>query len=155
MRLRRIPLHRAVQLRTDPSAAEIRTTIGSAEDIVAARRHGRALAVEAGFSLAESTLITTAISEMVRNVLEYASNGEVALSLLKNGEKSGIKIVVTDDGPGIADLAKAMQDGYSTGNRLGMGLPGSKRLMDEFEIRSRIGRGTTVTMKKWTRNGRA
>ncbi len=88
---------------------------------------------------------------MSRNILEYAQDGEVTISLLKNGTKSGVKIVVKDRGPGIADIAQVMQDGYSSRKGLGIGLPGTKRLMDEFEIRSRVGSGTTVTMKKWNR----
>ena len=130
---------------------EVRVTIGSPADIVEARQHGRELAILAGFSICDSTLITTAISEMSRNILEYANNGEVVISLLKNGIKSGVKIVVSDQGPGIADIPQVMQDGYSSRKGMGIGLPGTKRLMDEFEIRSRIGSGTTVTMKKWNR----
>ena len=130
---------------------EARVKIESPADIVAARRQARALASEAGFSICDSTLITTAVSEMSRNILEYAQDGEVTISLLKNGTKSGVKIVVKDRGPGIADIAQVMQDGYSSRKGLGIGLPGTKRLMDEFEIRSRVGSGTTVTMKKWNR----
>lgn len=132
---------------------EIRVQIASPTDIVAARQRGRALASEAGFSVCDSTLITTAISEMSRNVLEYASHGEVTLSLLKNGKQKGVKIVVTDEGPGIADIARVMKDGYSSGAGIGIGLPGTKRLMDEFNLRSTIGSGTTITMKKWNANG--
>ena len=130
---------------------EVRVAIGSPSDIVEARQQGRELAIMAGFSVCDSTLITTAISEMSRNILEYASNGEVVLSLLKNGVKAGVKIVVSDQGPGIADISQVMQDGYSSRKGMGIGLPGTKRLMDEFEIRSKIGSGTTVTMKKWNR----
>jgi serine/threonine-protein kinase RsbT len=130
---------------------EVRVTIGSPADIVQARQQGRELALLAGFSVCDSTLITTAISEMSRNILEYAHQGEVTISLLKNGIKSGVKIVVSDQGPGIADISQVMQDGYSSRKGMGIGLPGTKRLMDEFEIRSKIGTGTTVTMKKWNR----
>ena len=130
---------------------EVRVKISSAADIVAARQEARALAIEAGFSVCDSTLITTAISEMTRNVLEYAKQGEVTISLLKNGTKNGVKIVVNDHGPGIANIAQVMKDGYSSRQGLGIGLPGTKRLMDEFEIRSKVGNGTTVTMKKWNR----
>jgi serine/threonine-protein kinase RsbT len=129
---------------------EVRVKIDLPADIVAARQQARALATQAGFSICDSTLITTAISEMTRNILEFASHGEVTLSLLKNGARSGVKIVASDHGPGIADIPKVMQDGYSSNNGLGIGLPGTKRLMDEFEIRSKIGKGTVVTMKKWT-----
>jgi len=130
---------------------EVRVKISSPADIVAARQQARALAIEAGFSICDSTLITTAISEMSRNILEYAQHGEVTVSLLKNGTKSGVKIVVCDRGPGIADIAQVMQDGYSSRKGMGIGLPGTKRLMDEFQIRSKVGNGTTVTMKKWNR----
>ena len=129
----------------------MRVKISSAADIVAARQLARALALEAGFSVCDSTLITTAISEITRNVLEYARTGEVTISLLRNGSKSGVKIVVNDDGPGISNIPQVMKDGYSSRQGLGIGLPGTKRLMDEFEIRSKVGTGTTVTMKKWNR----
>jgi serine/threonine-protein kinase RsbT len=129
---------------------EVRVKINSTADIVAARQHARALATQAGFSICDSTLVTTAISEMTRNILEYARHGEVTISLLKNGTKNGVKIVARDHGPGIADIAQVMQDGYSSRKGMGIGLPGTKRLMDEFEIRSKIGNGTTVTMKKWS-----
>lgn len=129
---------------------EVRVKIDCSADVVAARQQARALATQAGFSICDSTLITTAISEMTRNILEYASHGEVTISPLKNGTRRGVKIVASDQGPGIADISKVMQDGYSSNHGLGIGLPGTKRLMDEFEIRSKIGKGTTVTVKKWT-----
>lgn len=129
---------------------EVRVKINSTADIVAARQQARALAVQAGFSICDSTLVTTAISEMTRNILEYARHGEVTISLLKNGTKNGVKIVASDHGPGIADISQVMQDGYSSRKGMGIGLPGTKRLMDEFEIRSKVGNGTTVTMKKWS-----
>lgn len=130
---------------------EARVKIDAAADIVAARRQARAMATEAGFSICDSTLITTAVSEMSRNILEYAQHGEVTFSLLKNGSHRGVKIVVRDFGPGIADISQVMQDGYSSRKGLGIGLPGTKRLMDEFEIRSKVGSGTIITMKKWNR----
>ena len=129
---------------------EVRVQINSTADIVAARQQARALATQAGFSICDSTLVTTAISEMTRNILEYARQGEVTISLLRNGTKCGVKIVARDHGPGIADISQVMQDGYSSRKGMGIGLPGTKRLMDEFEIRSKIGNGTTVTMKKWS-----
>ncbi len=129
---------------------EVIVKIDSPADIVAARQQARALATQAGFSICDSTLITTAISEMTRNILEYARQGEVTISLLKNGTKCGVKIVARDHGPGIADISQVMQDGYSSRKGMGIGLPGTKRLMDEFEIRSKVGNGTTVTMKKWS-----
>jgi serine/threonine-protein kinase RsbT len=132
--------------------SEFRLKIESADDVVAARQKARALAAQAGFSISDSTLITTAISEMTRNILEYASHGEITISLLANGTRSGVKIVARDRGPGIADISRVMQDGYSSRKGMGVGLPGTRRLMDEFDISSTVGKGTTVTMKKWTPN---
>jgi serine/threonine-protein kinase RsbT len=126
-----------------------RIAINAATDIVAARQKGRALAVELGFEGSDLTLIATAISEVARNIVAHAKSGEVALSPVNQGSKHGILIVARDEGPGIKDIAKAMQYGYSTNKGLGIGLPGAKWLMDEFEIESRVGKGTTVTMKKW------
>jgi len=128
---------------------EVRVKIDSPADVVAARQQARALAAEAGFSSCDSTLITTAVSEMTRNILEYATRGEVIISLLKKGKKCGVQIIASDQGPGIADIAQVMLDGYSSRKGMGIGLPGTRRLMDEFDIRSKVGSGTTVTMKKW------
>lgn len=123
--------------------------IRSAADIVEARQQGRALASRFGFTGSDLTVIATAISELARNVLEYAKTGEIVLSLAQKGSRNGIRIVARDTGPGIADLGKAMQDGYTTGKGLGIGLPGVRRLMDEFEIVSEVNKGTIVTVKKW------
>jgi len=123
--------------------------IGSAADIVAARHEGRALASRLGFSSGELTVIATAISEVARNIVEYAGHGEIRLSLCQEGGRTGLCVVACDKGPGIRDVEKAMRDGYSTHKGLGLGLPGARRLMDEFEIVSEIGSGTTVTMRKW------
>jgi serine/threonine-protein kinase RsbT len=123
--------------------------IRSAADIVEARQQGRSLASRFGFTGSDLTVIATAISELARNVLEYAKTGEIVLSLAQKGSRNGIRIVARDTGPGIADLAKAMQDGYTTGKGLGIGLPGVRRLMDEFEIVSEVDKGTIVTVKKW------
>jgi serine/threonine-protein kinase RsbT len=117
-------------------------------DVVIARQTGRELAVGIGFRGTDLTLIATAISEVARNIVIYAERGEIALSVL-NGARRGIRIVAHDDGPGIPDVDLAMRDGFSTGKSLGLGLPGAKRLMDEFEIVSEVGKGTTVTMRKW------
>lgn len=123
--------------------------ISSEADVVAARRQGRALAERGGFSSTDQALIATAISEVARNIVQYAVSGEVVLSLTQDGSKSSILIVARDEGPGIPDIALVTQDGYSTGKGLGLGIPGARRLMDEFEIVSKVGAGTTVTMKKW------
>jgi serine/threonine-protein kinase RsbT len=120
-------------------------------DIVSARQQGRALAVEVGFSGGDLTLIATAISEIARNIVVYAKRGEILLSPIQDGARRGILVVARDQGPGIPHVAQAMQDGYSTGKSLGLGLPGAKRIMDDFEIVSEVGKGTTVTMRKWMR----
>ena len=132
-------------------AHETRVPIGSDADIVAARQQGRALAAEVGFSGTDLTVIATAISEVARNIVAYAKRGDILLSLTQEGGKRGITIVARDQGPGIPDVAKALRDGYSTSGTLGLGLPGARRLMDEFDIVSDVGKGTTVTMKKWVR----
>jgi serine/threonine-protein kinase RsbT len=134
------------------SADERRTTIAFDFDVVAARQHGRALAAAAGFTGSELTVIATAISEVARNIVSYAGTGEICISIITDGRNRGVAIVARDSGPGIADVEKALQDGFSTGRSLGLGLPGSKRLMDEFEIVSEVGSGTTVSMKKWVRS---
>lgn len=128
---------------------ELKVPIRSEADLVTARLRGRELAAALNFSSSELTLIATAISEVTRNILSYAGSGELDLRLVRQGPKVGVSIVARDRGPGIADLFSAMQDGYSTSGSLGLGLPGSKRLMDEFDLVSEVGKGTTVTMTKW------
>jgi len=123
--------------------------INSDQDIVAARQRGRALAGELGFSATDSTLIATAISELARNIVSYARKGEITLKTIHGSSRHGILVVASDDGPGIPDVRQAMRDGFSTSGSLGLGLPGVRRLMDEFQIASQPGRGTTVTVKKW------
>lgn len=120
-------------------------------DVVLVRQKGRNLAAQFNFSAGDLALIATAISEIARNIIQYAGQGEVTLSAVAGPDRCGIVIIAQDEGPGIPDLQQAMQDGYSTGGGLGLGLPGAKRLMDEFEVRSAAGSGTTVIMKKWTR----
>jgi serine/threonine-protein kinase RsbT len=128
---------------------EVRVRIRCSADIVTARQQGRACASLAGFSHSNLTVIATAISELARNIVEYAKEGEVTVRLISEASKKGVEVVAADQGPGIPDIPTVMRDGYSTGKGLGIGLPGAKRLMDEFEIASEIGKGTTVTMKKW------
>lgn len=130
-------------------ADERRLPIRHDADIVAARQAGRAMASELGFSGSDLTVIATAISEVTRNIVRYAGRGELIVSKVRRGARQGVQVIAQDQGPGIRDLDLAMQDGYSTGNSLGLGLPGSRRLMDEFEIQSEPGRGTTVTLRKW------
>src|ERR1700716_3929784 len=120
-------------------------------DIVTARQKARELATQVGFSGSDLTIIATAISEVARNIVVYAIRGEIVLSATLQGSRRGVLVVARDHGPGISDIARAMRDGFSTGNSLGLGLPGAKRLMDEFEITSEVGKGTTITMRKWTR----
>jgi len=131
------------------SLDEIRVSILSDQDIVAARQQGRALAVRLEFSPGDSTLIATAISELARNIVSYARHGEIRIRSAQNGERPGIIIVALDDGPGIRDIRQAMRDGFSTSGGMGLGLPGVRRLMDDFDIVSEQGKGTTVTVKKW------
>jgi serine/threonine-protein kinase RsbT len=128
---------------------EARVSISSAADIVTARQKGRAMALALGFDGADVTLIATAISEVARNIVDHADRGEIDLAPIHQGAKHGIGIVVRDEGPGIPDVAQAMQYGYSTRKGLGVGLPGAKWLMNEFDIDSKVGKGTTITMKKW------
>ena len=130
---------------------ETRISIRVDMDIVAARQSGRALATELGFSNTDATLIATAISELARNIILYAKEGEIILSTLHKSEPCGIVVVARDKGPGIANVEQAMRMGFSTSGSLGMGLPGVSRLMDEFKIDSRPGNGTMVTIKKWKR----
>jgi serine/threonine-protein kinase RsbT len=131
---------------------EVRVPIASDTDLLHARQVGRELAARAGFSSGDQTVIAAAISEIARNVLMYAREGEIVMSIAGNGSASGVVIVARDHGPGIRDIEQALQDGYSTSGGFGVGLPGAKRLMDEFEIVSAVDQGTTVTMKKWMRN---
>ena len=120
-------------------------------DIVSARQKGRELASQCGFPSTDLAAIATAISELARNIVRYAVHGEIILRLLDENGKRGVEVVAVDDGPGIADLTLAMQDGYSSSGGLGLGLPGTRRLMDEFEIVSDFGKGTTVTVRRWKR----
>ena len=130
-------------------AAETRMAVASEPDIVRVRMRGRAMAMELGFPAATATLVATAISELARNILLYARRGEIVLSALERDDRRGIAIVASDQGPGIQDVGRALQDGYSTSGRLGLGLPGVRRLMDAFEIDSRPGTGTQVRVLKW------
>jgi serine/threonine-protein kinase RsbT len=132
-------------------ADEVRVSIDCDADIVAARQKGRELASRCPFSTTDLAVIATAISELARNIVRYAVRGEVILRLVDDHGRRGIEIVAIDDGPGIVDLGLAMQDGYSTSGGLGLGLPGTRRLMDEFEIVSGLGKGTTVTARRWKR----
>jgi serine/threonine-protein kinase RsbT len=131
------------------SAGEIRVPIISDQDIVLARQKGRALATGLGFSAVDATFVATAVSELARNILAYAGKGDVTLRAIHGSNRGGIQVVASDNGPGIPDIRQALRDGFSTSGSLGLGLPGVRRLMDEFEITSQPGQGTTVTVKKW------
>jgi serine/threonine-protein kinase RsbT len=130
---------------------EVRVHIDGDAGVVVARQTARDLAKHAGFGFTDQVLIATAISELAHNVLLYAGHGEMTLNLTEQNGRVGIVMTAIDEGPGIPDVAQAMQHGYSTSGGLGLGLPGVQRLVDEFEIVSHVGRGTTVTAKKWTR----
>lgn len=123
-------------------------SIKSDKDLIEIRDYGRSIAGQIGFSGNEQTLISTALSEVCRNVLEYAGTGEVVIEADRVIKPTAIKIVVSDTGPGIENIRMALKEGYSTGRGLGIGLPGSKRIMDEFDIDSEVGKGTTVKMCK-------
>ena len=133
----------------DMIAGETVVPIASSADIVTARQLGRALAASLGFTGSDLTVIATAISELARNIIEYAIDGAIVMMAVEKGGRPGINILARDAGPGIPDVAKALGAGYSTGQGLGVGLPGVRRLMDEFEISSRAGEGTSVTVRKW------
>ena len=123
--------------------------VGSEFDLVPARQKGRQLAESLGFSSSEATLVATAISELARNIVAYAARGEIVLKGSDDGVRRGITVIACDEGPGIADVDLALREGYSTSGGLGIGLPGVRRIMDEFRIESTPGRGTTVTATKW------
>ena len=131
--------------------ADVRAPILRDADIVVARQRGRELAMSAGITGSDLTLLATAISEVARNILVYAGRGEILLCLEERAGRRGLRVTARDEGPGIHDLELAMRDGYSTARSLGLGLPGARRLMDEFEIVSAPGQGTKVSMLKWAR----
>jgi len=133
-----------------PGVEEVgRLAIRSSNDVVAARQKGRELAMQIGFAGSEVTLIASAISEIARNIVDYAEEGEMTFQRIERGGKQGILIVGQDQGPGIPNVAEALQYGCATRRGIGVGLPGAKWLMDEFEIVSKPGKGTKVTMRKW------
>ena len=132
-------------------ATEARVLVEADRDIVTARQQGRIMAAQLGFSPGTATLIATAISELARNMLLYASHGEVTMRTIENNGSKGITVEARDDGPGIPHPQRALEDGYSTSGRLGLGLPGVKRLMDEFLLETSPGRGTRIVVHKWLR----
>jgi serine/threonine-protein kinase RsbT len=132
-------------------ADEIRVAILTDADVVTARQQARTLGASLGFSSTDLTLLATAISEVARNITTYAGSGVVTLRTVREREREGIEVVASDEGPGIDNVELAMQDGYSTRNGLGLGLPGTRRLVDDFELATQPGVGTTVRLVKWTR----
>ncbi|MGD1169540.1 anti-sigma regulatory factor [Mycobacterium seoulense] len=128
---------------------DIVVDIDNSDDIVEARKAGHHLALDLGFSLTDVTMIATAISEIARNITSYAGRGIVRVFVADREGRKALVVRAEDQGPGIADIERAMEDGYSTGRGLGMGLPGSRRLMDRLLVESRLGRGTVVEMWKW------
>jgi len=132
---------------TPDDEATIMVTVDA--DVVTARQEGRAIAAKAGFTVTELTVIATAISEVARNIVKFARRGQIIVRLIQESERQGVSIVARDSGPGIPNLSEALRDGYSTYHGLGLGLPGARRLMDEFDIVTEVGKGTTVSMTKW------
>jgi serine/threonine-protein kinase RsbT len=140
-------LERHRQDRLDRTVLPLR----SDEDVVALRKHVRERAVAIALSLVDQTKLVTAASELARNTLKYGGGGMVCLDALTDGFRKGIGLIFVDNGPGIPDLELALRDGYTTGGGLGLGLGGSRRLVDEFDIDSRVGEGTAVSVVKWKR----
>lgn len=136
---------------SDPAAPEeVHLPITSDADIVAARQTGRRLAGRAGCSSTELTEVATAISELARNIVNYAETGEMVMQLVERSGRHGLRIEASDEGPGIDNVDQALEDGFTTGKGLGLGLPGAKRLMDDFTITSKVGQGTTIVVHKWS-----
>jgi serine/threonine-protein kinase RsbT len=130
-------------------ACDIVVAINNPDDIVEARKAGHQLALDLGFSLTDVTMISTAISEIARNITSYAGRGAVRVMVAERESRQALVVRAEDDGPGIIDIERAMEDGYSTGRGLGMGLPGARRLMDRLIVESALGKGTVIEMWKW------
>jgi serine/threonine-protein kinase RsbT len=128
---------------------EVRIPIADDTDLLPARAEGRALAERQGFTRTDATLIATAISEIARNIVVHVGEGEIILRPLDDGQRCGVMVIARDAGPGIRDVEAAVQQGYADSASLGLGLPGARRLMDEFDLASSPETGTTVTMVKW------
>src|SRR3954453_10789132 len=128
---------------------EVRIAIAADADLVPARAEGRALAERLGFSRTDATLLATAISEVARNIVVHVGSGEIVMTARREPHRYGLVVVARDEGPGILDLDAALRDGYASRGGLGLGLPGARRLMDEFDVESAPDRGTTITMTKW------
>jgi serine/threonine-protein kinase RsbT len=129
-----------------------RLVVQKEQDVILLRNRVKEYAVKIGMGLVNQTKLLTAVSELVRNMMRYANGGEVFIEVVSRGRENGVRVSFVDKGPGIADIQLALQDGYSTGKSLGLGLPGTKRLVSEFSIKSVVGEGTTVVITKW-KNG--
>ena len=127
-------------------------SVAREQDVIALRHRVKEYAVKIGMGLVNQTKLITALSELVRNMLRYGGGGKVFIEVVSKGRDNGIRLTFSDEGPGIADITLAMKDGFSTGKSLGLGLPGTRRLVNEFDIKSEVGKGTTVTVIKW-KNG--
>ena len=121
----------------------------NSNDVVMARQKVRQWAIELRFSLVDQTKLVTAASELARNTLDYGLGGEMTIEVIAAGAKSGLRLIFEDHGPGIPDIQQALKDGYTSGSGMGLGLGGSKRLVNEFEIQSEVGKGTRVTVVRW------
>lgn len=140
-----------LELQQPPVAGDVEVLpIRSGDDVVRVRQAVRTAAVELGFSLVDQTKLVTAASELARNTIDYGRGGDCELQVVHSGERVGLRLVFKDGGPGIADVEQALRDGYTTGNGLGMGLGGARRLVDEFHIESTVGVGTTIVVTRWT-----
>jgi serine/threonine-protein kinase RsbT len=128
-----------------------RIEVTTDQDVVRVRQLVRTVAVSVKLSLVDQTKIVTAASELARNTLVYGGGGTVDVDRVENGRRSGVRIVFADQGPGIADLSLALTDGYTTGGGLGLGLSGARRLVDEFDIDTEVGQGTSISVTKWCR----
>lgn len=126
-------------------------TVRTSEDVVTVRTSVRKLAAELRFGIVDQTKIVTAASEIARNTIDYGHGGNLRMDVLNNGPKKGLRLIFADQGPGIRDLEQAMKDGFTSGGGMGLGLGGTRRLMDEFNIASKLNEGTTVTITKWSR----
>jgi serine/threonine-protein kinase RsbT len=124
--------------------------VRSSQDVVLVRQEVRAWAVSQGLGLVDQTKIVTAASELARNALIYGGGGSAKVEVLNSGTRRGLRVTFIDEGPGIPNVAEAMRDGFTTGSGLGLGLGGARRLVNEFEIRSEVGKGTTITITRWT-----
>lgn len=132
-----------------PTTRTERLDIRVSDDVVKVRQQTRSMAVEAGLSLVDQTKIITAASELARNTLDYGGGGETCLEVVVDSGRRGVRLTFEDCGPGIADVAQALRDGFTTGSGLGLGLGGAKRLSNEFSIESKVGVGTKITIARW------